>query len=113
MGGSSRVGEAGRKQQSSALIELRVMSSRSLRSAQARKRVPSLAAPSLGQDASLSFVVRGKKQKKEEGDSAVGASFPVLPVPGVVPGSLPALPVPGIVPGSLSNGSKGSRDLAI
>jgi hypothetical protein len=47
----------------SALIELRVMSSRSLRSAQARKRVPSLAAPSLGQDATLSFVVTDRGQK--------------------------------------------------
>jgi hypothetical protein len=34
-----------------------------------------------------------------------GSGFSVLPVPGVVPGSLPVL--------SLSNGSKGSRDLAI
>jgi hypothetical protein len=41
------------------------MSSRSLRSAQARKRVPSLASPPLGQDASLSFVVIGGGQKTE------------------------------------------------
>jgi hypothetical protein len=30
---------------------------------------------SLGQDASLSFVVRGKEQRKEEKDSPVGAAF--------------------------------------
>jgi hypothetical protein len=53
-------GSAGWHQQSTALIELRVMSSRSLRSAQARKRVPSLPSASLGQDATLSFVVRGR-----------------------------------------------------
>jgi hypothetical protein len=45
-------------------LELRVMSSRSLRSAQARKRVPSLATPSLGQDATLSLIVRGREQER-------------------------------------------------
>ena len=37
-----------------------VISSRSLRSAQARKRVPSLASPSLGHYATLSLVVIGR-----------------------------------------------------
>jgi hypothetical protein len=37
-----------------------VISSRSLRSAQARKRVPGLASPSLGHYATLSFIVRGR-----------------------------------------------------
>jgi hypothetical protein len=41
-------------------------------------------------------------KKAENRYSTVGAAFPALPVPGVVPGSLPAL--------SSSNGSKGSRD---
>ena len=47
----------------------------------------------------------GRRQRTNDKDSPVGVAFPVLPVPGVVPGSLPVL--------SLSNGSKGSRDLAI
>ncbi len=41
-----------------------------------------------------------KSKKKEKGDFSVGAAFPDLPVPGVIPGSL-------------SNGSNGSRDLAV
>jgi len=48
---------------------------------------------SLGQYAPLSFVVIGRRQK----GFFVGAAFPVLPVPGLVPGSL----------------SKGSRDFTI
>ena len=42
---------------------LYVISSRSLRSAQSRKRVPSLASPSLGHYAALSFIVRGRGQR--------------------------------------------------
>ena len=43
-----------------------------LSSHRASRHVPSA---SLGQDASLSFVVRGKEQRKEERDSPVGAAF--------------------------------------
>ena len=42
----------------------------------------------------------GRRQRTNDKDSPVGEAFPVLPVPGVVPGSLLAL--------SLSKGSKGS-----
>ncbi len=61
-----------------------------LSSHRASRHVPSA---SLGHYAALSFIVRGKEQRKEERDSPVGAAFPDL--------SLPAL--------SLSNGSKGSK----
>ena len=51
--------EERRKAQGARLKAIWVIYSRSLRSAQSRKRVPSLASPSLGHYAELSFIVRG------------------------------------------------------